>query len=171
MDFFEVLEERRSVRSYLPKKVEKRKLEKIISAVILAPSAGNLQAYRMVIVEDEDVKRELASASFEQEFLAEAPLVAAFVADGKRSAMKYGQRGAKLYSLQDATIAAAYFQLAAAALGLGTVWVGAFEDSRVARILGLGMGEFPVALIPLGYPAEKPERHARRSRESIASFL
>lgn len=73
-----------------------------------------------------------------------------------RSAAKYRQRGAGLYSVQDATIACAYAQLAATELGLGTVWVGAFDDDAVAKAVNAKPDWKPVAILPIGYAAEAP---------------
>ncbi len=77
-------------------------------------------------------------------------------------AVGYGQRGAWLYCLQDAAIACAYAQLAATALGLGSVWVGEFDDAAVRRAVGVGKELLPVAILPIGYAGEKPEKTARR---------
>jgi nitroreductase len=78
------------------------------------------------------------------------------------AAAKYQERGARLYAIQDATIACAFAMLAATALGLGTVWVGAFDDAAVQRVLGCH-ALLPVAILPIGYPAEEPEPTPRRS--------
>lgn len=158
MDFHELLEERHSVRAYADKPVEKEKLERIIAAAVSAPSAGNLQAYKIVIVKDGKTKEALCRAALGQDSVLQAPVVLVFFADRSQSSRKYGERGASLYSAQDATIAAAYTQLEAANLGLGTVWIGAFEPEKVSEILGAEEGETPVAIIPIGYSAEKFRR-------------
>jgi len=167
MEFFKVVEKRTSVRAYLEKPLEEEKLLKILRAASLAPSAGNLQAYRMVLVRQKKLKKALADASHGQEFMAQAPVLVAFLSDRERSAGKYGKRGAELYCVQDATIAAAYLQLAAAALGVGSVWVGGFEQGEVDALLGAGKHESCVAIIPLGYAAEEEEGHERRKLESM----
>jgi nitroreductase len=99
------------------------------------------------MVQDEKKKRELALASLAQSFVAEAPIVLVFCADPEASGKKYGKRGRSLYSIQDATIAASYAQLAATALGLASCWVGAFDDEEVLKVLGNPEGLFPVAII------------------------
>jgi nitroreductase len=88
--------------------------------------------------------------------------VLCFLADERRSEAKYHERGARLFSIQDATIAAAYAQLAATAEGLASCWVGAFDEGRVAAILGAPARLRPVALMPIGYPAEKLKHRSRR---------
>jgi len=128
---------------------------------------SQLQAYEIFLVQDENKKRELALASFAQSFVAEAPVVLVFCANPGRSEKRYGKRGKNLYCIQDATIAAAYAQLAAVDLGLGSCWVGAFDEKEVLRILGNPEGLIPVAIIPIGYPAEQPPSTGRRKLEDI----
>jgi nitroreductase len=127
---------------------------------------SQLQAYEIFLIEDEGKKRDLALAAFAQSFIAEAPLVLVFCANPER-AKKYGKRGRTLYSVQDATIAASYCQLAATALGLASVWVGAFDDADVLKVLGNPEGLVPVAIIPIGSPAEEPEATSRRKLDDI----
>ena len=168
MDFFELVKARRSVRAYQPQPVEEDKLEQILEAANRAPSAGNLQAYVILVVRHDATKQALVRAALGQEFVAQAPVVLAFFAHRLMSASKYKQRGAELYSVQDATVACTYAQLAATALGLGSVWLGAFNDDEVSRILKAKPDWRPVALLPLGYPAESPEPTPRRPLEELA---
>ena len=167
MDFFETLNTRRSVRAFTPKDVDAVTVKKIIESSMLAPSAGGLQAYRIYLVREREALTGLALAAYGQDCVSNAPLALVFTADQKRSASKYEGRGFEFYSIQDATIAAAYSQLAAAALGLGSVWVGGFDPLEVSRIVKAGSYEVPVAIIPIGYPAESPERTPRRSIKNI----
>jgi len=94
-----------------------------------------------------------------------------FCASSARSAAKYGRRGESLFSIQDATIACAYAQLAAAALGLGSVRVGAFDESAARDALGLGPELRPVAILPIGYPGEEPLERGRRPLASSAHYV
>lgn len=170
MEFFEVTKGRHSVRSFLDKPVEKEKLEKLLNTANSAPSAGDLQAYEIFVIESEEKKRALADAALGQSSVSDAPIVLVFFANPMRSAVKYGKRGAELYSIQDATIAAAHTQLAATALGLGSVWVGAFNEDAVSAVAGVPKGMGPVAIIPIGYPAEKPGRTPRRSLDDLVHW-
>jgi nitroreductase len=163
MDIFETIQKRQSVRAYQTKDIEPEKLDALLSAVNQAPSAGNLQAYRVYLVRDDTVKRALAKASWDQNFIAQSPVVLVFCTEPKRAAAKYGKRGEELYSVQDATIAVAYAQLAATALELATCWVGAFNETEVARVMGVSPPRRPVAILPVGYPAESPPRNPRRA--------
>ncbi len=162
MDLFEVIKARQSVRAYEVKEVESDQLNKILLTMLQAPSAGNLQAFKVHIVRDARRKLALAAAALDQEFLAQAPVVLVFCADRQRSGSRYHQRGEQLYSLQDATIAVAYAQLAATALGLATCWVGAFDEQQVGRVMEVPPGQYPVAMLPIGYAAEVPSQTSRR---------
>jgi len=170
MDFAKLVQERCSVRDFSDRKVDVKTIKAIIEAAMRAPSAGNLQAYKIHIVRSGDAKEGLAIAS-DQEFLAKAQFILVFCADMPRSESKYGDRGSELYSYQDATIACAYAQLAAADLGLGSVWVGGFEPLEVARLVGAAAFEIPVALLPLGYPNAQPAPRSRRPMKEIVSEI
>lgn len=163
MELFETIQARQSVRAYQSKEIPAEELEAVLSAANQAPSAGNLQAYEIYVTRDSAVKGALAKAARNQDFLAQAPVVLIFCTHPARSATRYGKRGQRLYCLQDATIAVAYAQLAATALGLATCWVGAFDDEGVARAIDLPPGQHPIAVLPIGYPAESPLRTSRRS--------
>lgn len=167
MDFFEVINKRRSVRAFLEEPVEEGKVKAILEAANAAPSAGDLQAVEIYILRSEEKLRELAQAALGQYFIAEAPLALVFCAHPARSLIKYGMRGAELYCLQDATISCAYTQLAATALDLGSVWVGAFEDDLVIKLIGASDNLRPVAILSIGYPAEIPPSTPRRGIRSL----
>lgn len=163
MDFFSLIKSRRSIRIYEPWPVEHEKLQQILEAINAAPSAGNLQAYEVVIVRNEERKRALATAAWDQTFIAQAPLVLVFCTNPGRSAERYKQRGAELYCVQDAAIAAAYAQLAATALDLASVWVGSFDEQAVRMVISTTSDERPVTMMPIGYPAESPPPSSRRT--------
>ncbi len=163
MDLFETIKSRRSVRVFQPKEVEPEKLNTILGVMMQAPSAGNLQAFQVYVIRDAEQKQALATAALNQDFIARAPVVLIFCADRHRSGQHYRQRGEDLYSVQDATIATAYAQLAATAFGLGTCWVGTFDDAKLAKVVGIDEGHYPIAMLPLGYPAEEPKQTTRRS--------
>ena len=166
MEFFDVLERRRSVRAFKDQPVEEEKIQKILKALNSAPSAGDLQAFEVILVKAQAVKEALLEAGLRQQFLKQADFILVFLTNAERSA-KYGERGAKLYCLQDATIACAYAQLAATAQGLASVWVGAFDEKDVIKALGIEAGLTPAALLPIGYPAESPEKTPRRELSDL----
>ena len=168
MDFFALIRQRRSVRLFTSQPVEEEKLNQLLEAANTAPSAGNLQAYMILVVRQAETRAALSRAALHQESLTAAPVVLAFFAHHQVSAVKYKNRGVELYAVQDATLACAYAQLAAAALGLGTVWIGAFEDDSVKQILKAPPDWRPVALLPVGYPAESPAPTPRRPLAEMA---
>lgn len=159
MSFFDLVEKRKSVRRFLDKPIEQEKIDQILKAITLAPSAGNLQAFKVVAVKDHI--KELYEAYVSPTPHENVQLVLVFLADPERSSSRYGERGETLYAIQDATIACAYAQLAATELGLGCVWVGAFDEDKIAKVLN-APGKRPVAMLPIGYPAAEPSRPPRR---------
>lgn len=167
MDFFETVHARQSVRAYQSKPVEPKQLEAILAAANQSPSAGNVQGYEILVVRDASTIQALAKACFNQSFITQAPVLLVFCADPVRSGAKYGASGERLFCVQDATIATAYAQLAATALGLATCWIGAFKEEDIAKLLGLRAGLRPIALLPVGWPAESPPRTTRRALSDL----
>lgn len=167
MDFFKTVEERHSMRKYAEQPVEEEKIQKILETANKAPSAGNLQGYEIYIVRKLEQRQALVQASWDQGFLAEAPLVLVFCANPARSEERYKERGVGLYCIQDATIACAYAGLAAKALGLDTVWVGAFDEAEVSRIVKIPSGLRPVAMLPIGYAGKVPSVRPRRELRDL----
>ena len=171
MEFFQVLKERKSIREFAPNSIEDGDLEEVLRAANMAPSAGNLQAYEIYVVTKSDYKRALSKAALEQPFVASAPVVLVFCAYPARSEWKYGRRGRRLYAIQDATIACTFAMLAATALGLACVWVGAFNENAVHQVIGAPNGKVPVAVLPIGYGTEKPPRSSRRSLDDLVHVI
>jgi len=167
MDFNEVIKNRRSVREFDGEPVTDEDLEKILELVNQAPSAGNLQAYEVLVVRNKEKKEALVEAAYGQDLLSEAEAVLVFVADRNKSGIKYNKRGEELYCVQDATIAAAYCELAATSLGIGSCWVGAFDPNEVRKIFNLSESQVPVALIPLGQYEKLPEPTSRRDVDDL----
>jgi len=171
-DFFETVRHRHSIRKYrddMP--VEQEKLHAIIEMACAAPSAGDLQSYRIVVITDKEQRQQLGEIADNQEFIAEAPVALLFCSEPNRAGKKYGERGEKLYALQDATIAASYAQLAVVAAGLGSTWVGYFDDARLKQTFSLEPGLEPVAILSIGYPAELPEESPRRPIGEVVTHL
>lgn len=168
MDVFEAIKGRCSVRAYKPDKIPDEAVLRIIEAGVQAPSAGNMQPTVYIVTKDEEVKRSLAEAALNQSFIEEAPVVIAVCTDTVRSASRYGERGLRFYSLLDAAASVENMLLAAHAMGLASCWVGAFNDEQVSRVLKLPPHVRPVAILPLGYPAERPAKPRRRRIEDMA---
>lgn len=166
MEFFEVIERRRSVRAFRSTPVATETLERILEAANAAPSAGNLQAYEIYVVTNDRARSALARAAYDQLFLAGAPVTLVFCTHAAR-ATRYGKRGEDLYTIQDAAIACTFAMLAATALGLATVWIGAFKTEEIRRIIGAPTSTDPVALLPIGYGAEEPASPGRRPLDTL----
>lgn len=167
----EVIRTRRSVRSFESKQVEGPKVKFLLDAAMAAPSAGNAQARFFYIVKNRDVKDELTRAALDQGFISEAPLVFVVCSDSEASSMAYGGRGASLYAIQDATASVENILIAATALGLGSCWVGAFKEGSVREILKIPKNLRPIAIVPIGYPDEKPMPTSRKSAGEVSRVL
>lgn len=166
MDFWELIEKRRSTRSFLNKKIEEEKLEKIFEAANRAPSAHNYQSYKIYVVDRPEIRRAIKEACmYDQEYVAEAPVLLVFVTfiENKNKTDKRS----KFYALNDTIIACYQSWLAAVNLGLSGVWVGAFEEEGVAEVLKLKPNQQPVAVLPLGYAAETPPLKDRKKIEDL----
>ena len=171
MSFFDLISSRHSVRAFQDKKLAEATIETIANAATRAASAGNLQSYQIFIITKKTEKEKLAEAAHGQDFIEDASCVFVFCADAKASAQDYGKRGEELYCIQDATISCTYAQLAAHALGLGSVWVGSFDEDKVSRILELNSDLRPIAMLVVGFAAEEPEITPRKPLEQMVHKL
>lgn len=161
-DLTQIILRRQSVRNYTTQKVDKKIINKILILINRAPSAGNLQAYKIYVVNNNEVRNKLAKAALDQGSVYSAPQLLVFVALPDVSAKKYQQRGKELFAIQDATIAAAYAQLIIEYYGLNSVWIGGFKSDKVSTVLGLTSSQTPVAIIPFGYNNENLSRQSKR---------
>jgi nitroreductase len=147
--FLSFVASRASVRDFTPSPVEEAGIEAILQAARTAPSAGNREAWDVVVVTDGELREALAEAALSQPHVREAPCVLAVCANYIRSMSRYGERGI-FYAIQDATIACTYMMLAAHAAGLGSCWTGAFDEEVVREVLDLPGHLRPVALLAIG---------------------
>lgn len=171
MDLFEAIRKRHSVRSFLPDDVPQEQVETLLGCACAAPSAGNVQPWRFLVVRDPSLRRSLARAALGQAFVAEAPVVIVVCADLQAHARAYGRRGVELYAIQDTAAAVQNILLAATALGLGTCWVGAFHEEEVSRALGLPGHWRPLALVPVGRPARPGSQPPKTDFHHLTRFL
>jgi nitroreductase len=169
MDISKTIKERRSIRDFKKKEIANDIIDKLIDALIWAPSAGNLQARKFYFVRDEELKKKIAIAALKQHFLAEAPLVIVGCTDSRIS-YRYGERGISLYSIQDVSCSLMGMMLVAHENGLGSVWVGAFDEDAVSDILKIQKFLRPVALVAVGYPSKVPVPAPRISKEEVMEF-
>ena len=165
MDVMEAIRKRCSVRSYQDRAVEMEKLEGILEAARLAPSASNRQEWRFIVVQDKNIRQRLMQAAKGQAFVGQAPVVIACCATTDNHVMTCGQM---CYPI-DVAIAIEHMALKATEEGLGTCWVGAFYEDKVREILGIPQDIRVVELLALGYPA-KPSSN-RKDRLSIEEIV
>jgi nitroreductase len=170
VNVLEAIKGRRSIRAFKSTDVAPETLEKLIAAARRAPSAGNIQPWEFVIIRKQEIKRRLVEAALDQTFIEEAPVVIVACANENRSSEGYGVRGKTLYCIQDTAAAIQNILLAAHSLGLGTCWVGAFQEEEAREILRIPNGVRPVAIIPLGFPAESPYPPDRRPVGQIVHY-
>jgi nitroreductase len=158
MDIFEAIRKRYSCRKYLPKPVEEEKLRQVLEAARVAPSASNRQEWRLVVVTDHAKRQQLMAAASGQRFVGEAAVVIACCAETDGHTMRCGE---KCYPI-DVAIAIDHMTLAAAALSLGTCWIGAFDAQATRKILGIPDSIPVVDLLTLGYPDGAPPAQKNR---------
>jgi nitroreductase len=170
MELSEALKGRKSIRVFKKQNVPEETVEKLIDAASWAPSAGNIQPWEFVIVRKPAVKKKLAQAALNQAFVEEAPVVIVVCANEKRSSMGYGLRGETLYCIQDTAAATQNILLTAYSLGLGTCWIGAFNENEAKEALQAPEGIRPVAIIPVGYANEAPSQRIRRPLSQIMHY-
>ncbi|MCE5284734.1 MAG: nitroreductase family protein [Pelosinus sp.] len=154
-DVMECMRDTHAVRQFKQVEIDDETIAKVLEAGCYAPSAGNLQPWYFFVVKNSKVRQRLAEVSFEQSQLEEAPVAIVIMADPSRSNERYGERGAQLYCLQDTAAAAENILLAANSLGLGTCWVGAFDEPKVQEIVEAPPRLRAVAIICLGYSDEE----------------
>ena len=159
----EAIQQRFSVRAYQDKPVEEDKLRRVLEAARLAPSAGNRQEWRFVVVQDAKTRQQLAEAANGQAFVGQAPVVIAACAEGEPHVMTCGHL---CYPI-DVAIALEHLALQATEEGLGTCWIGAFREDEVQKILGIPPEVRVVELMPLGYPAAQAPAKRRLAMDEI----
>lgn len=168
MSVLRAIQERRSIRKYKEDPIPEDVFLRVLEAARLAPSGKNLQPWKFIIVRNKKMKEKLAKASAEQFFIVKAPVVIVGCGYPDNSYSRMG-RYMKSWAV-DVTIAFEQLILQAQEEGLGTCWIGSFEEREVKSILGIPEDVRVLALAPLGYPAEDPPFRGRKSLEEIVSY-
>lgn len=150
MNVSEAIKTRKSVRAYISKPVEQEKLLKVLEAARLAPSAGNRQEWRIIVVTNEELRSELADKATRHKFIGDAPIILVCCAEDVDYVMPCGLKSFPI----DLAIAIDHMTLAAVEEGLGTCWIGGFDETAVKGILGIPKAVRVVELLPLGYPVD-----------------
>ncbi|MCX8036486.1 MAG: nitroreductase family protein [Candidatus Sumerlaeia bacterium] len=173
MDVMQAIRIRRSVRSYQETPIPTDLLDRLLDALRLAPSACNYQPWRFIVVTNRETRTRLAAACRNQNFIAQAPVIIVGCGFPAKAYQRMGGSGNSVDI--DVAIAFDHLMLAAAEAGLGTCWIGAFEEKAVKEILGVPDEAKVVALTPLGYPTEPGllhpvEENRRLARTQVIAF-
>ena len=163
MNVYEAIKTRRSVRLYQDKPIPEEVLTRILEAGRMAPSGGNRQPWKFVVVTDKETRKRLGKAANNQHFVGEAPVIIAAVGLNSKKIMSCGIPADPV----DVAVAIDHMTLAAVEEGLGTCWIGAFSQEKVCKILKIPSSFKVIELLPLGYPADSPGPKVRKSLEEI----
>ncbi len=166
MDTLECIATRRSIRKFLEIPVEFEKVGNVLDAGRHAPSAGNLQDWKFILITDDKMRREIGKACVEQFWVSSAPVIIIICTEPDKTKRFYGRSGEK-FSIQNGAAVVQNMLLAAHAEGLGSCWIGAFEDEAIKRLLNIPDNVIIQAVIPLGYPDEKVPVPLRFTLENI----
>jgi len=164
----EAIKTRRSIRKYKETPVPEGLLKEVLNAARLAPSADNAQPWKIIVIRDVQMKQKVTQACNGQKFLIQAPVVLVVCGIPEEAFQTVG--GYMSSHVIDASIALDHVTLAAHSVGLGTCWVAWFKEEKVKDILGIPEDVRVVALTPLGYPDESPERPSRKNLEELIAY-
>jgi len=168
MDIFECIMTRRSIKKFKEIPVEWEKVGKIIESGKAAPTAGNLQGWKFVVVTDQGARKAVAEACLQQYWMEKAAVHIIICSLPDRYKRFFGIRGERLYSIQDAGAVAQNMSLAAHAQGLASCWVGAFEEGMLKSALNIPPEARPQVVLPIGYPDEVVPAPAKYTVENVS---
>jgi len=170
METYEAITTRRSIRRFKNIPVEWYLVGKVIHAGTQAPTAGNLQDFRFMVISNPDLKKAVAHAALDQLWIASAPIVIIVFSEYVKCKRFYGIRGERLYTIQDCAAAMQNMLLAAHDLGLGACWIGAFDEDALNTAIGIPEYARPQAILAIGYPDEVPTTPAKYKLENFVFF-
>lgn len=172
MELSKVILSRRSVRSFKPDKVSDDNIRELIKAATYAPSSGNRQPWHFYVIKDALVRNRIYEEACHQELIANAPILLTVCVDNKDT-KKYGERGQRLYNIQDTAAAIENILLSATDMGIGTCWCGDFNDGSLKEILNMDNSRIPVAIIAVGYGYEgiEPISPKRKTVDEVTTFV
>ncbi len=168
LDLFKIFSTRRSTRKFDKTKIEEWKIDKILAAADTAPTAGNFQGFEVFYIKNQKAKEALVEAANNQPYV-NAPLVLVFCMDPSRVKLKFPPNILEKFSLQDATLAASYSQLAASGVGLSSIWIGMFDEEKIKSILGTNLR--PSSILCIGYPDKKRPPKSRRKLKELIKII
>jgi len=171
MEFSEVLKARRSTRQFTDEGVTGEQIMKLLDAAVAAPNACNMQSWHFYVVTDESVKRRLSETKTVADWATTAPVIFVVCTAAKALAVRFGDKAENLFAVQDTAAAIENILLAAADMGLGGCFMGAFDNDKCREIVGVSEEHRIVAMVPVGHPAMILPERPRNPIESVVTFV
>jgi nitroreductase len=169
-DILDLIKSRRTIKHFLPKFVSWDKVSRIVDAGRHAPSSGNIQNWKFIVFFDPDKKAQLAQLTYDQYDIAMAGVLIVICSEVEKAIRYYGVRGERLYAIQNCAAAMQNMVLEAQSLGLGSAWIGAFDEEGVKTLCGIPEEVRPQGIIAVGYAAEVPGKPPKYPMEMMTYF-
>src|SRR3989338_8512646 len=169
-DILDIIKSRRTIKEFVPKFVSWEKISRILDAGRHAPSCGNLQNWKFIVAIKPELKERLAAAAYEQYEIVQAFALIVICAEPEKAERYYGDKGKTVYTVQNCAAAAQNMLLEAHSIGLGTRWVGAFDQDKVKNLLKVPEEVEVHALVALGYAKNIPSKPAKYPLETLVYF-
>ncbi len=169
-DILDIITSRRTIKQFLAKFVSWENITKVIDAARHAPSCGNIQNWKFIVVYDPTQKQKVAEAAYEQYDIAMAAVLIIVCAEPEKAERYYGLRGERLYTVQNCAAAVQNMLLEAHSLGLGSTWIGAFDEDSLRPLCSIPEEIRPQAIVAIGYPKEIPEKPSKYPLETLVYF-
>ncbi len=169
-DILELIKSRRNVTQFLPKFVSWENISRVLEAARHAPSCGNIQNWKFIVVLKPELKQEIAAAAYDQYEIAQAFVLVVVCAEPEKAERYYGEKGKTLYTVQNCAAAVQNMLLEAHSLGLATRWIGAFDQDKVKGILTVPAEVEVHTIVALGYAKEVPPKPPKYPLESVVYF-
>ena len=167
-NIYNVMLNRRSQRKFDNKEVENWKLDIIFAAADTAPTAGGFQGFEIYHIKNDDIKIKLVTAANKQPYV-NSPVVLVFCMNPSRVKMQFPSKILEKFSIQDATLAAAYAQLAAHSLGLSSIWIGMIDEREVMKAIGTDL--IPSSILCIGYPKKILQPKSKRTLSELIHII
>ena len=170
VDILPIITSRRTVKYFQPKFVSWENIAKVIDAARHAPSCGNIQNWKFIVILEPGLKEAIASACYEQYEIVQAGVLIVVCAEPEKAERYYGLRGTNVYTLQNCAAAIQNMLLEAHSLGLGTRWIGAFNEDEIKSVCKIPEEVRPQAIVALGYAKEVPAKPPKYPLETLIYF-
>jgi nitroreductase len=171
VNFDELMVKRRSVRGFTDEPLTDIEISKLLEAATSAPNACNYQSYHFYVVQGRELISGFVPAVYRGEWIRSAAAVFVVCTDAGKLKERFGSRGTELFAIQDTACAIDHLMLAAAELGIGSCFVGAFDEFECRKYLNIPEGRHPVALVPVGHAAADMPKRARKPIGEVTTFI